>query len=48
MGRLIIESTPVLKGKDAEILLMDVKKKPSPKAVKRIERAKKALEQARR
>lgn len=48
MGKLIIESTPVLKGRDAELLLMDVKKKPSPVAVKRIERAKKALEQTRR
>lgn len=48
MGRLIIESTPVLKGRDAELLLMDLKKKPSLAAIKRIERAKQALEQARR
>ena len=48
MAKLLISATPTLSGKDAEKLIRDVKRKPSRAAMIRIERAKKALESARR
>ena len=48
MAKLFFSATPTLKGKDAEKLINDVKRKPSESAIVRIERAKKALESARR
>lgn len=48
MGKLLIAATPTLTGKDAEKLIEDIKRKPSKSAMARMDRAKKALELARR
>lgn len=48
MGKLLIAATPTLTGKDAEKLIQDVKRKPSKSAITRMERAKRALELARK
>lgn len=48
MGKLLIAATPTLKGKDAEKLIQDIKRKPTKEAICRMERAKRALELARK
>ena len=48
MKRLLISATPTLKGKDAEKLIEDIKRKPTLRAISRMERAKRTLELARK
>ena len=48
MAKLLISATPTLKGKDAEKLINDIKRKPTKAAIIRMERAKRALESARK
>lgn len=48
MTKLYISATPTLKGKDAEKLVNDIKRKPTKEAITRMERAKRALELARK